>query len=164
MKKLWNVLFATTMLVLVAGSASAQTVIGPTKLEFTHSDADLTLTGTYHLDFFQCASITPAVPPATQPTCNGQATTPSQSSDVPKASVTTLSPPDGAANRSISLTAPPANGNLAALPAGVPFVSTIIAVADPNVGGSGQSPRSAASNPFFSAGKTPAQPTGVVAK
>lgn len=157
--KLTALALFTLSVLAVATVARAQAVIAPSKLLFKSTDADLGLTAAYHVDFYQCASV------SSDGACVGQAASPFQGADVAKAAVVTLSPPDtSGANRQIAMSAAPVSGVLAAMPAGVPFVGTLVAVSDPNAGGVGVSTRSAPSNPFFAQGKTPASPTGVLAK
>lgn len=159
MRRFWLVCFLIFGSIGAATPAFAQTVIGPTRILFVHPDAELAVTGAYHVDFFQCASV------SSTGACVSQAASPFQGADVMKAAVVTLSPPDASgANRQIAMNAAPVSGVLGSMPAGVPFVGTLQAVGDPNAGGTGASARSAASNPFFAAGKTPASPTGVLAK
>jgi hypothetical protein len=136
-----------------AGRAEAQAVTAPTKASFTYTDVQMSLVSGFTVEDFQCASLNAGV-------CVGQAAQPFQTgASIPKANVTLLATPDSFGNnRQIDLTAAPGNGILASLPAGVPFVSTILGVGDPTVGVIGNSPRSAASNPFFATAGQPAAP------
>jgi hypothetical protein len=142
-------------LLAVAIPASAQVVTKPTAASFTQSDAEFAASLGYHLDFYQCASVTAGA-------CVGQATAPFQQGvDVPKALVTTIVPvaPD-TNNRSFSFLVAPANQILSAAPAGIGFVVTLIVNGDPTLG-FGESARSAASNPFFQSGAPPLAVTGL---
>jgi hypothetical protein len=134
-----------------ATRVSAQTVVNPSTASFTQTPADIAATVSVQLDFFQCASLAAGV-------CVGQAATPFQAGAlVPAASITTLATPDSFGNnRVMPLTAAPQLGLLQSAPAGVPFVATLIANGDPNLG-AGASARSAASNGFFPS----ARPLGV---
>ncbi len=146
-------LAAGVVLLLFVTQAQAQVVTGPNTAAFNQPAADIPLTLSYQLDFFQCASVTAGA-------CVGQATTPFQSGAViPVASVTTQTPDGNGNNRKFPLTTAPANGLLGAIPVGVPFVATLIVNGDP-AQGEGTSGRSAASNPFFMP-KLPAAATTV---
>ncbi len=141
--KMW---IGVVLLVLVASGTQAQVVTGPNRAAFAQVAADIPVTLSAQLDFFQCASVSAAG------VCVGQATTPFQSGAViPAAAITTQAPDANGNNRTISLTTAPASGLLGAVPVGVPFVATLILNGDPAQGRGGASPRSAASNPFFSA-------------
>lgn len=140
------------VLLMFASFAQAQTPpIAPTQMSFTATDADVAATLSYHLDFFQCTSITAGAGV-------GCAAAPFQTGvDISKAGMTTAG-----TTRTLSLTAAPANGLLAATPAGIPFVGTLIANGDPQLGAV-NSPRSSASNAFFGRARILAAPTGVTA-
>lgn len=158
--KIRSILFASLAgLAAVAPKASAQVTSAPTTLSFTTPDTDLPKTLGYHVDFFQCGSISP------QGLCVNQAGTPFQTGfDVPKAQVTTLSPVDQFGNnRSVSLTTAPASGVLPSLPNGVFFVPTVTATGDPTQGAT-NSPRSAAGNPFLENPAALTAPTGIRVK
>lgn len=126
------------LLLAVSRLASAQTVpIAPTVVSFTVTDADVAKTLAYRVEFFQCAGITGGGG-------TNCATAPFQSGvDVPKTAMTSAG-----TTRTLSLTGAPAAGALTALPTGVYFVGTLIAVADPAQAAT-NSPRSAVSNPFL---------------
>jgi len=147
------ILVVTGCLCGSAGRVEAQAVTAPTKASFTYTDVQLSLVSGFTVEDFQCASLSAGV-------CVGQAAQPFQTgATIPKANVTLLATPDSFGNnRQIDLTTSPGNGILASLPAGVPFVSTILGVGDPTVGVIGNSPRSAASNPFFATGVPPVAP------
>lgn len=141
-------------LLLLPIAAHAQVVAAPTLVTFNLGPETLTAV---QLDFFQCASIAGSGASATAVGC---ATTPFQGDiTIPIAQVQTI-PADAFGNtRQVALNAAPVAGTLAAVPIGVPFMATISAVGDPATG-AGVSPRSAASNPFFSSLKPVAPPTG----
>lgn len=150
---------ARTFLVLIcfawATPALAQTVVNPQLAVFQQSDPEFNKSLSYHMDFFACTSLAAGV-------CQGQAVAPFQvGSDIAKAAVTTISPPnpDGT-NRSFSMTTAPITGVLASMPTGTAFVTTLAAVGDPNMGAT-NSARSAASNPFFPSG-TALAPVGTL--
>ncbi len=141
-----KILISLVLLALAAGRAQAQVVTGPTRGVFAQPAADIPVTLSAQLDFFQCVSVSPAG------ACVGEATTPFQSGAlIPAAAITTQAPDANGNNRTFSLTTAPASGLLGAVPVGVPFVATLILNGDPAQGRGGASPRSAASNPFFSA-------------
>lgn len=144
-------------ILLLSVKVQAQVVTGPTTALFAQPATDIPLTLSYQLDFFQCASI--SAPTATPPNaCVGQAATPFQSGAViPVASVTTQTPDANGDNRTFPLSTAPASDLLGAIPVGIPFVATLIVNGNP-AQGEGNSARSAASNPFFSATK----PAGAV--
>jgi hypothetical protein len=150
-----------TVVALVASvvSAQAQAVTAPTSASFPYTDAQMLQVTGFLIEDFQCASLVAGV-------CTGQAAAPFQTgATIPKANVATLNPVDAFGNnRSVALNASPGNGVLASLPAGVPFVSTITAIGDPTQGASGNSVRSAASNPFFATGVQPAAPANMKVK
>lgn len=140
--------------VILGSVAQAQVVVGPSSAVFSHPDDQYAITATYHLDFYQCASVTvDAANP--QGICIGQAAAPFQSgADVPKSAVT-----GDAQNRTVNLRTSSANGVLTAMPVGVGFVTKIKAVADATIAGvAGTSAPSPESNPFFSQARTPAAP------
>lgn len=130
--------------------AAAQLAVNPTSVNFSHPPADYDITASYHVDFFQCASI------GTGGTCIGRAATPFQSgADVPKAQVTSA-----VNERVISLQTPPAVGVLTAMPTGVAFVIAISAIGDPATGSTGTSARSPDTpTAFIARGRVPAAPT-----
>lgn len=135
---------------LFALPASAQVVISPTGVTFTHTATDFAVTASYREEFFQCGSLTGGV-------CTGRAAAPFQTGTlIPKAAVTGTAP-----TRNFLFSSIPVGSPLPSLPAGVPFVTTLVAIGDPNVGGVGESGRSSDSSPFFAQGRTPAAPTNV---
>lgn len=137
-------LILTLAFILSFGLIQAQAQVNaPTSASYFHTDVDFNQTVSVKLEFFQCGSISGG-------TCVNQAAQPFQTGvDIPKASITTLSTPDAFGNtRTFSLTSAPASTSLQSLPAGVPFIATLIASGDPATG-AGSSARSAASNPFF---------------
>jgi hypothetical protein len=144
---------------LFARPSQAQVVTAPTGASFLYTDAQLAQVTSFVVEDFQCASLSGGI-------CTGQAAAPFQTGvTIPKANVTTLSPADSFGNnRAISFAAAPGSGILTSLPAGVPFVTTILAIGDPTTGTTGQSPRSAASNPFFATGVLPAVPGNIKVK
>lgn len=143
----WALLVAFLM---SAVYAEAQVVVAPTGVTFTHSATEFNRTASYREEFFQCTSVTAGV-------CTGRAAAPFQTGVlIPKAAVT------GTAPRAFLFSSIPAGSPLPSLPAGVGFVSTLVAIGDPNAGATGESARSGDSNPFFAQGVTPASPTNVV--
>lgn len=151
--------FGLCAVCLMATPAAAQVVTGPRAVSFTADDASLSKSVGVHLDFFSCVSLDSAG------VCVGQATAPLQTGvDIPLPSITTLSPVDQFGNnRQVSLTTAPANGLLPSVPAGQPFVASLFLIGDANQGAA-NSPRSAASNPFFSGLKPLPAPSGARAK
>src|SRR5262245_26766573 len=107
-------------------SANAQVVTGPSNAVFDHPDADFNVTASYTINYYQCTSVNTSTGAGV-----GCGSAPFSSGSVPKANVTTTTSP----TRSINLKAAPANGPINAMPAGVPFISKILAVGDPNAGG-----------------------------
>jgi len=160
----WRGKMRCAWLVLALGIASvaradAQAVTAPSGASFSYPDTALAQVTGFLIEDFQCASLTAGV-------CVGQAAAPFQTgANIPKANVVTLATPDAFGNnRSVSFAAAPGSGVLTSLPAGVPFIATITAIGDPTVGATGNSPRSAASNPFFSSAVPPAAPSNIKVK
>jgi hypothetical protein len=157
--RLTTALIIGAVLALFATSAQAQVVNNPKAVSFTADDATMAKSLGVHVDFFACASLDASS------ACVGQAAAPFQAGvDIPLPSVTLLAPVDQFGNnRQVSLTAAPASGLLASVPSGQPFVAQLFFIGDANQGAA-NSPRSAASNPFFSGLKALAAPTGTRAK
>lgn len=148
------------LVVMVARHAGAQSLVTAPRIAlFQHSDADVALTATYHLDLYQCGAVQNGL-------CQNQAAAPIAGFDIPKTAMTNVTPPPTDStqpNRSISLLN--ASGAfLVAVPAGVPYIATLTAIADPNAGGQGSSGASAASNPFYAVAGTPARPAAVTVR
>lgn len=153
-RSLCSILTLIVLSLVAATPARAQVVTAPTRAEFQHPDADYAVTGTYHLDFYQCASLTPAG------LCQGRAAVPfSSGADIPKAAVT-----GNATLRTANFSGGAVPGVLQSMPIGVAFVSTVIAVGDGTIGGQGQSAPSVDSNAFFARGRTPASPTATAVR
>lgn len=135
------------LVVACAAPVAAQTapVVSPTTSSFTQPSNEIQATLSIHLDVFACGSIAAGA-------CINQSATPVGAGvDVPAASVTTLATPDSFGNtRSVAINAAPVSAFLATLNPGVAYVATVQAIGDATLG-NGTSPRSAASNPFFSA-------------
>ena len=73
-----------TAFLLAAVPASAQVVVAPASMTFTHAAADFNVTASYRLEFFQCSSLNAGA-------CVGRAATPFQAgASVPKSAVTRL--------------------------------------------------------------------------
>jgi len=141
--------FALASICCLPATAHAQTPIAPSGMTFTATGADVAKTLSYRLDFFQCASVTAGAGV-------GCAAAPFQTGvDVPKVSITSAG-----TTRTLPLTTAPANGLLAATPAGVPMIATLIANGDPAQGAS-NSPRSSASNAFFGRALAVSAPSAV---
>jgi hypothetical protein len=146
---------ALAVLSLFPALASAQAVMAPTTVNFAHDDGGFAVTGSYREEYFMCSSVTVSNGVTT---CVGRAAQPFTTvSQVPKSIVT------GTANaRSFKFADIPAGSPLPAMPVGVPFVTTLVAIGDPVQGGAGESARSTDSNPFYGRGKVPAAVTNVV--
>lgn len=138
MTRVW---LSVLLILLAAQSAAAQVITNPNHWSFTQPAADVPVTVSVHLEFFQCASVTTPTPGI----CNGQAAQPFATTvDVAAASISSgTADANGNVPRTFILT-----GAQMAMPVGVPFIATAVAVGDP-LQGLGSSPRSAASNPFF---------------
>jgi F0F1-type ATP synthase membrane subunit c/vacuolar-type H+-ATPase subunit K len=103
---------------------------------FDQTDVDFAVTGSYRLNFYQCASVDAT---GAGVSC---AATAFGGMDIPKAQVSTVQ----SFSRTVNLHA--TGLTLPAFPAGVPFIAKIIANGDP-AQGTVASGESAASNGFF---------------
>jgi hypothetical protein len=140
-----NRLLATLALLccLASPGVQAQTVSAPTTAVFAQSDADFALTVSYHVDFYQCASVVAGA-------CVGASTTPfSTGVTVQQGNVIPLTPPDSAGNnRQFSLVDHgPVQAFLLTMPVTAAFVGTIQATGVTGV----ISPISALSDVFYPA-------------
>lgn len=142
--------------IVTPAAPAAGVVSRPSVLTFGLPDPDMALTVSFRAEVFLCNAVSPA-----GDMCLNRAQLPAATVTVAKSAVTGL-----ATARTINMAAPsPFMAAFDSLPGALPHVITLVAVADPAVGGISESPRSEFSSPpFYPAGRTPAAPTGLVVK